>query len=260
VAEVGRVGKAPASADGADRKVVHGRIGEVAAAPFQTLFPDPARDGVSLCGQQLVQVAAGDAVGGRDASGAQPGVGEPLLHVVEDALGEHVRAVLLGCPVRPGLLREQGSDQADHVVGEPRRATGLQVSHLPRQPVQEGLYDLAQPVAARHRCRRHPRQITLRDAQHGAGEHQDEAGVGLPQVVGEGRAGVVDHQFPRAHLGLTIFLGEHSMTLSGSSGLYSSSPLQRRWRDVRCVSQHVAGNNGSMRRLGAVLSGQEVTG
>ncbi|MGW0499404.1 acyl-CoA dehydrogenase family protein [Streptomyces sp. NPDC003007] len=50
------------------------------------------------------------------------------------------------------------------------------------------------------------------------------------------------------------------MTLSGSSGLYSSSPLQRRWRDVRCVSQHVAGNNGSMRRLGAVLSGQEVTG
>ncbi|MFF9031611.1 hypothetical protein [Streptomyces iakyrus] len=27
------------------------------------------------------------------------------------------------------------------------------------------------------------------------------------------------------------------------SGLYSSHPLQRRWRDVRCVSQHVAGNN-----------------
>ncbi|MBB5816110.1 acyl-CoA dehydrogenase family protein [Streptomyces collinus] len=47
------------------------------------------------------------------------------------------------------------------------------------------------------------------------------------------------------------------MTLSGSSGLYSSHPLQRRWRDVRCVSQHVAGNNGSLRRLGAVLSGRE---
>ncbi|MFM9556942.1 MULTISPECIES: acyl-CoA dehydrogenase family protein [Streptomyces] len=47
------------------------------------------------------------------------------------------------------------------------------------------------------------------------------------------------------------------MTLSGSSGLYSSNPMQRRWRDVRCVSQHVAGNNGSMRKLGAVLSGQE---
>lgn len=47
------------------------------------------------------------------------------------------------------------------------------------------------------------------------------------------------------------------MTLSGSAGLYNSSPMQRRWRDVRCVSQHVAGNNGSLRRLGAVLSGQE---
>jgi indole-3-acetate monooxygenase len=46
------------------------------------------------------------------------------------------------------------------------------------------------------------------------------------------------------------------MTLSGSSGLYGSHPMQRRWRDVRCVSQHVAGNNGSLRRLGAVLSGQ----
>ncbi|WP_435218214.1 acyl-CoA dehydrogenase family protein [Streptomyces sp. bgisy034] len=47
------------------------------------------------------------------------------------------------------------------------------------------------------------------------------------------------------------------MTLSGSSGLYSSHPLQRRWRDVRCVAQHVAGNNGSLRKLGAILSGQE---
>ncbi|WP_405513926.1 acyl-CoA dehydrogenase family protein [Streptomyces canus] len=47
------------------------------------------------------------------------------------------------------------------------------------------------------------------------------------------------------------------MTLSGSSGLYSAHPMQRRWRDVRCVAQHVAGNNGSLRRLGAVLSGQD---
>ncbi|MFF7790227.1 acyl-CoA dehydrogenase family protein [Streptomyces sp. NPDC007991] len=60
------------------------------------------------------------------------------------------------------------------------------------------------------------------------------------------------------HEGIRIL--NEIMTLSGSSGIYSSSPLQRRWRDVRCVSQHVAGNNGSMRRLGAVLSGQEVTG
>jgi alkylation response protein AidB-like acyl-CoA dehydrogenase len=46
------------------------------------------------------------------------------------------------------------------------------------------------------------------------------------------------------------------MTLSGSAGLYSTSSLQRRWRDVRCVSQHVVGNNGAIRQLGAVLTGQ----
>jgi indole-3-acetate monooxygenase len=46
------------------------------------------------------------------------------------------------------------------------------------------------------------------------------------------------------------------MTLSGSSGLYEASALQRRWRDIRCVSQHVVGNNGAVRRLGAFLSGQ----
>ncbi|MEU5598478.1 acyl-CoA dehydrogenase family protein [Streptomyces sp. NPDC020298] len=57
------------------------------------------------------------------------------------------------------------------------------------------------------------------------------------------------------HEGIRIL--NEIMTLSGSSGLYSSHPMQRRWRDLRCVSQHAAGNNGSLRRLGAVLSGQE---
>ncbi|TPQ19434.1 acyl-CoA dehydrogenase family protein [Streptomyces sporangiiformans] len=60
------------------------------------------------------------------------------------------------------------------------------------------------------------------------------------------------------HEGIRIL--NEIMTLSGSAGLYSSNPMQRRWRDVRCVSQHVAGNNGSLRRLGAVLSGQENAG
>jgi alkylation response protein AidB-like acyl-CoA dehydrogenase len=46
------------------------------------------------------------------------------------------------------------------------------------------------------------------------------------------------------------------MTLSGSSGLYETSSLQRRWRDIPCVSQHVVGNNGAVRRLGALLSWQ----
>lgn len=56
------------------------------------------------------------------------------------------------------------------------------------------------------------------------------------------------------HEGIRIL--NEIMTLSGSAGLYSGSPLQRRWRDVRCVSQHVVGNTGAMRQLGAVLSGQ----
>lgn len=56
------------------------------------------------------------------------------------------------------------------------------------------------------------------------------------------------------HEGIRIL--NEVMTLSGSSGLYETSSLQRRWRDVRCVSQHVVGNNGAVRRLGAFLSGQ----
>jgi alkylation response protein AidB-like acyl-CoA dehydrogenase len=56
------------------------------------------------------------------------------------------------------------------------------------------------------------------------------------------------------HEGIRIL--NELMTLSGSSGLYESSALQRRWRDIRCVSQHVVGNNGAVRRLGAFLSGQ----
>jgi alkylation response protein AidB-like acyl-CoA dehydrogenase len=60
------------------------------------------------------------------------------------------------------------------------------------------------------------------------------------------------------HEGIRIL--NEIMTLSGSSGLYSTSPMQRRWRDLRCVSQHVVGNNGSMRKLGAALSGQQAAG
>jgi indole-3-acetate monooxygenase len=56
------------------------------------------------------------------------------------------------------------------------------------------------------------------------------------------------------HEGIRIL--NEIMTLSGSSGLYETSSLQRRWRDIRCVSQHVVGNNGALRRLGAFLSGQ----
>ncbi|MEU4340841.1 acyl-CoA dehydrogenase family protein [Nocardia sp. NPDC023852] len=56
------------------------------------------------------------------------------------------------------------------------------------------------------------------------------------------------------HEGIRIL--NEIMTLSGSSGLYGASALQRRWRDIRCVSQHVVGNNGAIRAFGAFLSGQ----
>ena len=56
------------------------------------------------------------------------------------------------------------------------------------------------------------------------------------------------------HEGIRIL--NEIMTMSGSAGLYNTHPMQRRWRDLRCVSQHIAGNNGSMRNLGAVLSRQ----
>jgi alkylation response protein AidB-like acyl-CoA dehydrogenase len=56
------------------------------------------------------------------------------------------------------------------------------------------------------------------------------------------------------HEGIRIL--NEVMTLAGSSGLYEANALQRRWRDIRCVSQHVVGNNGAARRLGAFLSGQ----
>ncbi len=56
------------------------------------------------------------------------------------------------------------------------------------------------------------------------------------------------------HEGIRIL--NEIMTLSGSSGLYHTNSLQRRWRDIRCVSQHVVGNTGAIRALGAFLSGQ----
>ncbi|MFJ9377192.1 hypothetical protein [Streptomyces sp. NPDC101455] len=46
------------------------------------------------------------------------------------------------------------------------------------------------------------------------------------------------------------------MTLAGSADLYNTSTLQHRWRNVRCVSQHIVGTMDAMRQLGAVLAGQ----
>ena len=47
-------------------------------------------------------------------------------------------------------------------------------------------------------------------------------------------------------------------TFGGGSALYSSSPLQRRWRDVHTVTQHFAVKPDTLTLAGAVLAGQDV--
>lgn len=43
--------------------------------------------------------------------------------------------------------------------------------------------------------------------------------------------------------------------LAGSSALYMTSDLQRRWRDIRCAAQHVSASLGNYTAHGALLSG-----
>ena len=47
-------------------------------------------------------------------------------------------------------------------------------------------------------------------------------------------------------------------TFGGGSALYSSSPLQRRWRDVHAITQHFAVKPDTLTLAGAVLAGQDV--
>jgi alkylation response protein AidB-like acyl-CoA dehydrogenase len=43
--------------------------------------------------------------------------------------------------------------------------------------------------------------------------------------------------------------------LAGSTALYMSNDMQRRWRDIRCAAQHVSASLGNYTTLGAALSG-----
>ena len=47
-------------------------------------------------------------------------------------------------------------------------------------------------------------------------------------------------------------------TAGGGSALYSSSPLQRRWRDAHSITQHFAVKRDTFTLAGAVLAGQDV--
>lgn len=54
-----------------------------------------------------------------------------------------------------------------------------------------------------------------------------------------------------AHEGTGLM--DQIMALSGSAGVYSSNPQQRRWRDLRCVAQHQAANIGNFGRYASAL-------
>jgi alkylation response protein AidB-like acyl-CoA dehydrogenase len=47
-------------------------------------------------------------------------------------------------------------------------------------------------------------------------------------------------------------------TAGGGSSLYSSSPLQRRLRDIHALTQHFAVKLDTFTKAGAVLAGQDV--
>ena len=48
---------------------------------------------------------------------------------------------------------------------------------------------------------------------------------------------------------------DKAFTLAGSTPVYRSHILQRRWRDIKCVASHFAASTGCYQALGAVLSG-----
>jgi alkylation response protein AidB-like acyl-CoA dehydrogenase len=48
---------------------------------------------------------------------------------------------------------------------------------------------------------------------------------------------------------------DKAFTLAGSTPVYRSQVLQRRWRDIKCVASHFAGSTACYQALGAALSG-----
>jgi indole-3-acetate monooxygenase len=61
------------------------------------------------------------------------------------------------------------------------------------------------------------------------------------------------------HAECTVIVNE-VFALAGSAPLYMSNNIQRRWRDVRCVAQHLAANRDSYDPLGAHLAGAAPAG
>lgn len=56
----------------------------------------------------------------------------------------------------------------------------------------------------------------------------------------------------------TVTIVNEAFAIAGSSAVYNSSSLQRRWRDVRVAAQHVVGSEDNYRFLGGFLAGEEL--
>jgi alkylation response protein AidB-like acyl-CoA dehydrogenase len=56
----------------------------------------------------------------------------------------------------------------------------------------------------------------------------------------------------------TVAIANEALAMAGSTAVYNSSSLQRRWRDARVAAQHVVGSDDNYRFLGGFLAGEEL--
>ncbi len=111
-AEMRGIAEAPAEADVGDRNLGINGIGEIGAAALQPAMAQMMRETVMHRVEQLLQIAGGDAVLGRDRGEGQIGVAEPGVDGLADALQQcHLptRCAVLGA--RGGVGRHAGDEE-----------------------------------------------------------------------------------------------------------------------------------------------------
>jgi alkylation response protein AidB-like acyl-CoA dehydrogenase len=59
-------------------------------------------------------------------------------------------------------------------------------------------------------------------------------------------------------VGMATSVVDFAYSAGGGTSLYSTSPLQRRLRDIRALAQHFAIKPDTLTKAGAILAGQEV--
>jgi alkylation response protein AidB-like acyl-CoA dehydrogenase len=56
----------------------------------------------------------------------------------------------------------------------------------------------------------------------------------------------------------SVAIANEAFAIAGSTAIYNSSSLQRRWRDARVAAQHVVASEENYRFLGGLLAGEEL--